>query len=272
MESTQSSPPLLKPLPRRPFQLASDSSNESSHPPSPHAGPTQETEDDGDMARTRSFANLTSSTLFGIYAPSAFDPASQPQTPWGTGAETPMHRGSLDGYPSARGGFRESDLDERLLRDSLRTSGLERRATTSPTSPTGHHAPRSATSIALSTALRALILFSCGLAYGALVAHLHDGHHVAPVKMEGLNREGWRYLAFWGAASVALGLLLPLVDSVGIGQHGQEPVEGTTSSTARGSGLNAVEWNDVVRSVGAFIGVAYAIVRIQDPAAYFLCN
>jgi hypothetical protein len=272
MDSTQSSPPLLRPLPRRPFQLPSDSSTESSHPATPHnPGDALQPEDGGEkdkgeIERTRSILNLTSSTLFGIYAPSAFDSASQPQTPWGTGAETPLHRGSLDGYPSARGGFREGELDERLLRDSLRTSGLDRRGSAglSPTHTVGgHHVPRSTASVVLDTALRVVILFVCGLAYGALVAHLHDDRHVAPVRMEGLDLERWRYLAFLGVASVVLGLVLPWVDGLGAEADSHIPVKSTARSTISTSALNAVEWNDVVRTMGAFIGVAYAIVRIH---------
>jgi hypothetical protein len=174
-----------------------------------------------------------------------------------------MHKGSLDGFPSTRGGFRESELEERLLRDGLRTTGLDRRATTSPTSPTGRHVPRSTARKAFDTALRIVVLFGCGLAYGALIARLHDDRHVAPVRMDNPDRGGWKYLAFWGAASVALGLVLPWVDSVGIESDSQMPVKGATTSALQTSGLNAVEWNDVVRSVGAFVGVAYAIVRIK---------
>ncbi|KIW01671.1 uncharacterized protein PV09_06854 [Verruconis gallopava] len=271
MDSAQSSPPLLRPLPRRPFQLTSDSSNESSHATTtPHTGDAPELDDKGEMERTQSILNLTSSTLLGIYAPTGFDSVSQPQTPWGTGAETPAYRGSLDGYPSQRGGFREGELDERLLRDSLRRSGLDarRESTTTTTTrrgsvgaPSRGHPPRSAAGAALHAALRIAILFACGLAYGALVAHLHDHRQVVPVQMEGPDREGARYLVFWGVASVALGFVLPWVD----GFAEEKLSGGTTKGLARApppapaSGLNAVEWNDVVRSVGAFIGVAYAI-------------
>ena len=87
--------------------------------------------------------------------------------------------------------------------------------------------------------------------------------------MEGLNREGWRYLAFWGSASVVLGLMLPWVDGFGLEPDGKVPIKGKMSASLPAAGLNAVEWNDVVRSVGAFIGVAYAIVCSRlciDPA------
>jgi len=268
MDSSQSSPPILRPLPRRPFQLTSESSNESSHVGTPQhsevTGASEGADGEGEMERTRSILNLTSSTLFGIYEPTGFDSASQPQTPWGTGAETPLHRNSLNGYPSARGGFREADLQERLLRDSLRTSGLDTKreavlSPVSPLSPIAKQQPRSTAGSALGLALRIIVLFGCGLAYGSLVAHLHDDRRLSPIQMEGLNREGWRYLAFWGSASVVLGLMLPWVDGFGLEPDGKVPIKGKMSASLPAAGLNAVEWNDVVRSVGAFIGVAYAI-------------
>lgn len=268
MDSAPSSPPLLRPLPRRPFQLTSDSSNESSNVATPHHGEAAQEEQgldvkESEMEKTKSILNLTSSTLFGIYAPTAFDSASEPQTPWGTGAETPMHRGSLDGYPSARGGFREQDIQERLLRESLRTSGLDARrgSVESPVSPSGistRHVPRSTSGDAVRLGLRIIVLFGCGLAYGSLVAHLHDNRRVSPVQLEGLNREGWRYLAFWGTASVILGLMMPWVDSFGTVEEAKSPLKSKATATSLPP-ITAVEWNDVVRSIGAFIGVAYAI-------------
>jgi len=171
-----------------------------------------------------------------------------------------VHRGSIDGYPSPRGGgFRGSELDEKLLRGGLQNGVLSSRANASPTSPQQHYAPLSNSSLISRAVLRVVVLFSFGLAYGALVAHLHDDRNVAPVKMEGLNRESWRYLAFWGAASVAMGSLLPWIDATWVEDEHSAPSKRNPASPTRSSGLNAVEWNDVVRSIGAFIGIAFAI-------------
>jgi hypothetical protein len=272
MESPeQASPPLLRPLPRRPFQLPSNSSNSSSvaaadsHPPTPRVERSlgvDDTDTKSDISRTRSIINLTSSTLFGIYAPSSFDAqSSTPATPWGTGAETPSRKESVDGFPSSRGGPpRGSDLEARLLRGTARvdTDLKPSLKTGSPVSGGPHHAPKSLASVILRSSIRVVMLFCFGLAYGGIIAHLHDNRNVAPIKVTGLNRASWRYLAFWGVAGVVMGSLLPWVDKIWGSEDGKNS-EGSSAET-RPRGLNAVEWNDVVRSVGAFVGVAFAIV------------
>jgi hypothetical protein len=55
------------------------------------------------------------------------------------------------------------------------------------------------------------------------------------------------YLVFWGLAGVGLGNLLPWIDS--------QLLRKTQSAL-----LHAVGWIDVVRSIGAFVGIAFAIV------------
>jgi hypothetical protein len=82
--------------------------------------------------------------------------------------------------------------------------------------------------------------------------------------MGGIDREGWRYLAFWGIASVVLGLVLPWIDQFGLEDNETQLVKGKVNAALPAAGLNSVEWNDVVRSVGAFIGVAYAIVSSHE--------
>ena len=114
-----------------------------------------------------------------------------------------------------------------------------------------------------------------GVAYGIVITHLHDNQRLAPVKIEGIQRYSWQYLGFWGIAGVALGGLLPWIDVLweeAIGGVGDKDVDGkkaaalSTSSdenerplSRSGSGL-AADWNPAVRSVGAFIGIAFAIV------------
>ena len=107
--------------------------------------------------------------------------------------------------------------------------------------------------------------------YGLLVRHLHDDRQLAPFQVEGIikPRNDWRYLVFWGVSGVALGSLLPWVD----GLWEQNFVSATCqtrerSSTPEGgedhldsSGLFGADWTPVIRSVGAFVGIAFAIVR-----------
>jgi len=125
---------------------------------------------------------------------------------------------------------------------------------------------------ALSLALRSITLFGLGMLYGLLVRHLHDERQLAPFQVEGIikPRNDWRYLVFWGVAGVALGSLLPWIDTLW-----EEHFE--TSSTVReateatpeikedgldSTGIFGADWTPVVRSVGAFVGIAFAIRRL----------
>jgi hypothetical protein len=114
--------------------------------------------------------------------------------------------------------------------------------------------------------------------YGLLVRHLHDERQLAPFQVEGIikPRNDWRYLVFWGVSGVALGSLLPWVDGLwdenleDAGKAGIERRE--RSSTPEGeeedldsSGIFGADWTPVIRSVGAFVGIAFAIVRSHTP-------
>ena len=123
---------------------------------------------------------------------------------------------------------------------------------------------------------RTILLFSFGVAYGTIVSHLHDHQQMAPVQLEGIEQSSWVYLMVWGCVGVLLGGLLPWIDVLWeeVSGNDKEVValkspdprpadisEGQvpTSAMRSGSGLGT-EWNPVVRSVGAFIGIAFAIV------------
>src|SRR5271155_3379447 len=93
---------ILRPIPRRTFELT-PASTESSILPSPNPERTStELLDDRDEpghtpSKTRSILNLTSSTLLGIYSPTGYGgPREDSSTPWGTGAQTPSLRSSID--------------------------------------------------------------------------------------------------------------------------------------------------------------------------------
>ena len=129
---------------------------------------------------------------------------------------------------------------------------------------------------------RILLLFLFGMAYGAVITQLRDSEDLVPVQVElkGMKPHSWGYLIVWGGIGVLLGALLPWVDFlweeiIGNSIHvfpTKGPLERPVSPnavvnnkeimqvTGFGSGLGA-DWNPVVRSIGAFIGIAFAIVR-----------
>ena len=254
---------LLRPTPRRHF----DFTPSSTEPPTPRTSsqesrtaPDPEAETNANALRisdrTRSILNLTSSTLFGIYAPSD-SPKDGSSTPWGTGSETPGMRPSIDdNTPPVIGPYDRAQMHRR------------------PSQP--HVTIRN---YYLPLTFRSILLFFFGVAYGSIVTHLHDNQQIAPVKVEGINRSTWHYLAFWGLAGVSLGKLLPLIDvfwekTLGDGKH---PVEASAASdtsdqqdegdvedersNTRLESVLEMDWTPAVRSIGAFVGIAFAIVR-----------
>ena len=252
--------PLLRPTPRRPFELTPVSTG-SSNPPTPPASNEYSQSAQADHrpspkespSRTRSILNLTSSTLFGIYAP---DEASS--TPWGTGAQTPALRASNDDRkPPVIGAYQRPTLHRSVSQQ--------------------HHTITRSTLLPLT--LRTGLLFLLGIAYGVIIIHLHDDRRVAPVKVEGIERYSRWYLMTWGLAGVLLGSLLPWVDTLWEETMGNYNASKAAEAEAKqrprhaSSGSKEDErpasrvGNDVgagltqvVRGMGAFFGIAFAIV------------
>ena len=192
------SPTLVRPTPRRASPSPSTSSPATEDQDST-PGEAKASSKGSSPNRTRSILNLTSSTLFGIYAPS-----DEPSTPWGNGAQTPSWRPSLD--------------DER----PPTTAALSQ--PTLPKTPSRHN--RYTRDSVPSIVRRTILLFVLGVAYGIIIVHLHDDQHLAPVKVEGIERYSIWYLSTWGLAGVLLGTLLPWVDTLweeNVGDHDCHP-------------------------------------------------
>ncbi|OAX77497.1 hypothetical protein ACJ72_08204 [Emergomyces africanus] len=295
-------PRILRPRPRKPFELAS--SADPSEPPTPvteesnpydtstNAQETLDTSKDSLAAsRTRSILNLTSSTLLGIYSPSTLDNPREDLSPWDTsGAQTP------------RSLYTTKPTNGTTDSPSTSTSTRTRRYSTTATRGRPHnynynYHPRRHTFRAyyLPLLFRSALLFIFGVAYGTIITHLHDNPRVTPIKIENIDvirRGSWVYMLFWGAAGVALGGLLPWFDVVweefardengkeeGLNGGGEVRVNGggdlngsgnrdgarnrngkMNGEQSKSSGTIAGDWNQVVRSIGAFVGIAFAIV------------
>jgi len=111
------------------------------------------------------------------------------------------------------------------------------------------------------------------MGYGLLVRHLHDDRQLAPFQVEGIikPRNDAGYLLFWGIAGVALGSLLPWVDTLFAVAELDTPVFEKKKEEEEESegGIWGADWTPVVRSVGAFVGIAYAIVRFLHSSFQF---
>jgi hypothetical protein len=319
MSENRDGPPLLRPIPRRPFNLNltgptspeenADSPVSQQPPPQPFNSfdrnpglnldslnrrlldPRNNTPSRFDnsgsetISRAQSFLNLTSSTLCGIYSDSPtlstfsggggyggdggslrdrrfFMDQDEPTTPWGTGAETPAKRLSVDEpyYDVHR--ERAGIIPPRGRTARRRSSALQ-----SSTSGTLRRAqPLSRPAAAFYMGLRGLLLFGLGILYGALVARFQDRHNKTLVgKVQGSSSPTYdaNYMAFWGVSGVALGALLPWFDGVWESIFGQRDDDIITGGSAAGEDSEddqGTDWALVVRGVGAFVGIVFAIV------------
>ena len=158
---------------------------------------------------------------------------------------------------------------------------------------TSHHL--GFTNFFLPLAVRTLLLFLFGIAYGIIITHLHDDSQLVPVKVEGIHRSDWRYLLFWGVAGIGLGSLLPWIDLLSENTSRAKPLPSTSqshtvsekdllsndnrpssSASSKPSVVNkpttSADWTPVVRSIGAFVGIAFAIVGLLQYLSLAVCT
>lgn len=266
-------PQIHRPIPRRTFELT-PASTDSSHPPSPTPEMTNpellmEKRADLSPSRTRSILNLTSSTLLGIYSPTGLgETRDELSTPWGTGAQTPIHRRSVDYWrPELEPVTWNGPGTKPKSQNRVRKSGFR-----------GYYVP-----LAFQTAL----LFLSGIAYGSITTHLHKTQHITPVPVPSSDRTALYYHITWGILGVLLGNALPIVDDlwedtvtpnsngVIVKNKSRQSDSKEKSSDEHGhhpsseSGVDPI-WYSTVRSVGAFVGIAFAVVSVQSSTPNYM--
>lgn len=305
--SQKASPTILRPRPisQRSFSLDPPSPTES--PPSTPPSDTNENDSanrprlnttasgneslsnaEPPPSRTRSILNLTSSTLFGIYSPTGFnDREEQSHTPWGTGAGTPVSP-----YPDSRA---SSSLNLQEVEAWSRDRSQRRRSSVLPASSltTGkqvvrpdqpkprkvHIRKKSSQELLVPFLGRTIVLVAVGVCYGLLIGQLHDRQQIAPVRIDSIDRTSPYYLGGWALAAVALGQVMPWLDSFWAGEDGVSDSkmnghggrETRRTDRSRGHVFGAPQWNDLVRSIGAFVGIAFAIVSDRPLCMVFNC-
>lgn len=234
-------PRILRPRPQRAFNLTPESSGAAT-PAEPANPDLLNPNGSSNMSRNGSIMNLTSSTLFGIYSPTAFDSSRDESSPWGTEAHTPSAE-----HP----------------RPEFNMEGPDRFTLKRTRSRLNHGMFRG---VILPRALRGVLLFAFGIAYGVITVHLHENHWITPVKLENLHYyESWQYLGFWGLTGITLGTVLPWLDvfSEGIVLDTVKKTKHARPSSPRDNEPQTPTWVAAVRSVGAFVGIAFAMVSFR---------
>ena len=244
--------PIHRPVPRRAFEIT-PASAESSYPPSPATEPhnPELLNDRRDIPpqKTKSILNLTSSTLFGIYSGTSESGGVESSTPWGTGAQTPSARTSMDGIVPEEPQIAWSEFRNRaqsISKTRPRRMGFR-----------GYILP---------LALQTTLLFAFGAGFGAIVTHLHQTQKITPIPVPGTEKSTTYYHVSWGLFGILVGNGLPLVDrllddELGVPDRkpsGHKRSESSSSDHDRES-LGPL-WYSVVRSIGAFVGIAFAVV------------
>jgi hypothetical protein len=119
-----------------------------------------------------------------------------------------------------------------------------------------------------SLTLRGGLLFLLGVGYGALVSRFHR----SPEGDESMYDHAY-FLAFWGVAGVVLGALLPWFDRVWEetfgGEDVDEAVAGTADIVSADETNPRTDWALVMRAIGAFVGIVFAIVSVLTPSTNF---
>ncbi|KAI4918359.1 hypothetical protein J4E90_002743 [Alternaria incomplexa] len=213
----------------------------------------------GPPPRNKSYLNMTSSTLSGIYDETGANTAgelSTAETPWGTGAETPAH--TAMGFQPWETGMGSPDGGLSLKTQARKGSAMgkvEGRRRSHSVKQPRHGVWKY---VVILGKLVALYVF--GVIYGVIVSHLHETRQLAAVHVEGVDQKSQTYLATWGLFGVALGSLLPYVDLVWDAQR-REDENGDKETETHDSPISE-QINDVVRSVAAFVGIAFAIRRL----------
>lgn len=212
------------------------------------------------LTRPQSFMNLTTSTLMGIYSEAASrdrdclvneDDASD--TPWGTGARTPIRRPSIDEatYELMYG-------RSHMQRDAPSLAG-------GPFSRAEHVVSPSLADNVMPLALRGILLCALGLGYGVVVTRLHsEQKHLPPLLDDSIMSPGkhWRYLVFWGAGGLVLGSLLPWFDTVWANVFEQQASRKAVAKNHKDA-APGTDWALVMRAVGAFVGIIFAMVSFR---------
>ncbi|KAK4167681.1 insulin-induced protein-domain-containing protein, partial [Cladorrhinum sp. PSN259] len=272
-------PEILRPIPRRPFRLNFTSptppQDDDSRPPSAIPTPSitasdlrfldihnpsplnRQSQASSSITRAASLLNLTGSTLLGIYSPT-LTPGLKGDFPH-TPAAVPEEEDPFDSNQEVR----DVGVDNRTYQilKARRESFSHQQPPPSSSSRHRAYASKQSHDTTQSLILRSSLLFLLGIGYGVLVTHLPSKSSTTDTTTTSIPS-----LLFWGLSALSLGLLLPRFDRYFSTSHSiSQPTSSSQgqSSTAQQDGASEkTDWPLLIRSIGAFIGIIFAIRRL----------
>ncbi|KAI1085846.1 insulin-induced protein [Whalleya microplaca] len=264
MSHREGHPPLLQPVPRRPFDRVirePTPPDEDSIPRNLNSGLSLNLEainsrllnprnnapsESAAISRADSEMNLTGSTLMGIYKPvygkdRMFLNDDKSNTPLSAGLETPI---------------KTPDVDDPFYKIQKERAHQTRRR--SSLHPAPRPQPLSKTAFAFYLSVRVLLLSGLGILYGILVAQFQNGHKDI---FTTTGYDAW-YMTFWALAGNMLGSLLPSFDGIWERVFGQDDVA-VESAAELTTGESTISKRPAlapaIRIIGCFVGIAFAI-------------
>ncbi|KAF4123198.1 Insulin-induced protein (INSIG) [Geosmithia morbida] len=284
---TDNAPPLIRPIPRRPFNRSGSNDDDVDGSPS-LAG--------ADISRPPSTRNLTASTLSGIFSPATpgadedgdrtFDVAVT-VTP---GTRTPLRRPSIDDVTYEL--MKRRSHPQRGRAYSTVTVDADRVGRSRHPRSGGGGGGSGGGVSAASLAVRCGLLFTLGLGFGVVLARFEKGAGsaadagaaaAAADKVDHARRN----LVFWGVSGVVLGGAMPTFDRIWAATLGASVADGKRHDGSSavvdgddddddddddgdqkdrgalaGVGGRTTDLAMILRPIGVFMGIVFAIRRL----------
>lgn len=194
---------------------------------------------------SKSFLNLTTSTLFGVFGSNTNLSELNGEEP------DTVELGKLDG-PEFAALRRDAQGPQKRRRSSFSYSQKKGRRQRD-SRPESRAKPQK--SLITSPLIKTALLFVLGCGYGCVVHFLYE-------KQMGSRRDTDRLtLPMWGVHCVLLGLGLPLLDKYKPSRSA--PTQGLQRIRTKGLSSGNRKWGSLVRTVGAFLGVVYGVKNLN---------
>jgi len=203
--------------------------------------------------------NLTTSALFGIYGPQGLEDKSEPNSVVGTPRLRPGN-GSLSSPRTPSSG-------------SNRIPNLVKRGDEDQTTTKKRNVQKSWSEGGLK---RGIPCGVAGMVYGLIIAWLRGKTRLQPITLQGPQEIDLGYVISWGVLGTIWGYLMSEFDRWWDNYYNTKSERRDDKKRKRrGSRVTLfkdqdwrLQWNDIVRCLGAYVGLSFAIVRLSNVLFY----